>query len=99
MAKSLIVGAGLTGAVIANILANNNEQILVIDRKNHIAGNIYDYKDKETGITIHKYGPHIFHTNNKRVWDYLSKFTKWNFFFNKSTNNLYVFKMKGKTYA
>ena len=83
MIKNLIVGAGLSGAILANLLATiSNEKVLVIDRKNHIAGNIYDYKDINTNITVHKYGPHIFHTNNKKVWDYLSKFTKWhNFFF------------------
>ena len=84
MAKNLVVGAGLSGAVLANLLATvSNEKILVIDRKNHIAGNIYDYKDEITNITVHKYGPHIFHTNNKKVWDYLSKYTKWHYFFLK----------------
>jgi UDP-galactopyranose mutase len=79
--KILIVGAGLSGAILANIFAKEqNAKVLVIDRRNHIAGNIYDYKDEETNITIHKYGPHIFHTNNKEVWDYLSKFTKWNYY-------------------
>ena len=81
MRKNLIVGAGLSGAVIANKIATElNEKVLVIDRRPHLAGNIYDYKDTETGITVQKYGPHIFHTNNKIVWDYLSKFTKWNYF-------------------
>ena len=84
MAKNLVVGAGFSGAVIANLLATIlNEKILVIDRKSHIAGNIYDYKDNNTNITVHKYGPHIFHTNNKKVWDYLSKYTKWHYFFLK----------------
>lgn len=82
--KNLVVGAGLSGAVIANLIANKlNEKVIVIDRRNVIAGNIYDYKDSETKITVHKYGPHIFHTNNKAVWDYLSQFTKWNLFFLK----------------
>ena len=79
---NLIVGAGLSGAVAANILAENGEKVLVIDRKDHIAGNVYDYKD-ENNIHIHKYGPHIFHTRIKEVWDYLSKFTQWNYFFLK----------------
>lgn len=84
MVKNLVVGAGLSGAVIANLLAEKlNEEVLVIDRRNHIAGNIYDYKDSKTGITVHNYGPHIFHTNNKAVWDYLSKFTGWHVFFLK----------------
>ena len=76
----LIVGAGLSGAVIAQKLASEqNIKVLVIDRRNHIAGNLYDYVDKN-GILIHKYGPHIFHTNNKNIWDYLSQFTKWHFY-------------------
>ena len=84
MDKNLVVGCGITGAVIANKIADElNEKVLVIDRRNVVAGNSYDYKDKETGITIHKYGPHIFHTNNKEVWDFLSRFTKWHYFFLK----------------
>lgn len=79
MFENLVVGSGITGAVMANLLADKlNEKVLIIDRRNHLAGNIYDYK--EEGITIHKYGPHIFHTNNKEVWDYLSKFTDWHYF-------------------
>lgn len=84
MARNLIVGAGLSGAILANLLANKlNEKVTVIDRRKEIAGNIFDYKDKATNITIHKYGPHIFHTNNKKVWDFLSQYTKWNFYFFK----------------
>src|SRR5574344_1250611 len=82
--KNLIVGAGLSGSVLANLIAENlNEKVLVIDRRSNIAGNIYDYNDSKTNITIHKYGPHIFHTNNKEVLDYLSRFTKWHNFFLK----------------
>ena len=72
---NLVAGAGLSGAIIANRIANElNEKVTVIDKRNTIAGNIFDYKDKETGILVHKYGPHIFHTNNKEIWDYLSKY-------------------------
>ena len=75
--KNLIVGCGLSGVVLAErIAAELKEEVLIIDRRDHIGGNIYDYKDAKTGITIHKYGPHAFHTNNKRVWDYINKFTK-----------------------
>ena len=82
--KNLVVGAGFTGAVIARKIAEEfNEDVLVIDRRNVAAGNSYDYRDKETGIMVHKYGPHIFHTNNKEVWDFLSRFTKWHYFFLK----------------
>lgn len=81
---NLITGAGISGSVIANLIASQlNEKVIVIDRKDHIAGNIYDYKDTETNIHVHKYGPHAFHTNNKKVWDYLSKFTQWHYFYLK----------------
>jgi len=76
--KNLVVGAGFSGAVIANLIAkNSNEEVVVIDKKNHIAGNSYDYRDKN-GIMIHKYGSHIFHTNNEKVWKFLSQFGSFN---------------------
>lgn len=79
--KNLIVGCGLSGAVLAERIASQlHEKVLVIDRRPHIAGNIYDSKDEETGITVHRYGPHVFHTNEKEVWDYLSRFTEWHRF-------------------
>ena len=74
MKRNLIVGAGITGATVARILSQS-ESVLVIDRRNHIGGNVYDYKD--SGITVHKYGPHAFHTNNQEVWEFLSKYTDW----------------------
>lgn len=75
--KNLVVGGGLSGAVIANKLANElGETVLVIDRKKHIAGTCYDYKN-EYGITVHQYGPHIFHTNSKEIWEFLSQYTEW----------------------
>jgi UDP-galactopyranose mutase len=73
----LIVGAGFAGSVIAERLASQlNKKVLVIDKRNHIAGNAYDHYNEE-GILVHKYGPHIFHTNSKEVFEYLSKFTEW----------------------
>jgi len=76
--SNLVVGAGLSGSVLANLIATKlNEKVVIIDKRSEIAGNIYDYINKETGIIVHKYGPHIFHTNNKKVWDYLSEYTKW----------------------
>lgn len=81
--KYLVVGAGLSGAVIARELAEHTSaNISVIDIRNHIAGNAYDYKN-EHGIIIHKYGPHIFHTSNLRVVNYLSRFTKWTAYHHK----------------
>jgi len=72
----LIVGAGFAGSILARQLADNGKRILILDKRSHIAGNAYDYYDKN-GILIHKYGPHIFHTNSKEVFDYLSRFTEW----------------------
>lgn len=75
--KNLVVGCGLSGATIANKIATElDEEVLIIDTKHHIAGNCYDYID-ENQIYIHKYGAHIFHTDNKKIWDYLSQFTEW----------------------
>lgn len=79
----IVVGAGFTGAVVAERIASIlDERVLVVDRRDHIAGNAYDYRD-EDGLLVHKYGPHIFHTNSKRVWDYLSQFTEWRPYFHK----------------
>lgn len=73
----LIVGAGFAGSVLAERLANVSEKkVLIVDQRDHIGGNAYDYFNKD-GILIHKYGPHIFHTNSRKVFDYLSKFTPW----------------------
>lgn len=67
--KNLIVGCGLSGIVIAERIASQfSEEVLIIDRRHHIGGNVFDYKDPETGITIQQYGPHVFHTNDKNVW-------------------------------
>lgn len=73
----LIVGAGFAGSVIAERLANGSgKKVLICDRRPHIAGNAYDHFNDD-GILVHKYGPHIFHTNAKDVFDYLSRFTEW----------------------
>ena len=75
---NLVIGAGISGAIIARKIADTlNERVLVTDRKEHIAGNCYDYKDKN-GITVHKYGSHIFHTNDENVWNLLNKFCNFN---------------------
>ncbi len=73
----LVVGAGLAGGVLAERLAHGmGKRVLIIDKRDHIAGNTFDYHN-EAGILIHKYGPHIFHTNSAEVMQYLSKFTQW----------------------
>ena len=73
---ALVVGAGFAGSVFAERLAANGHRVLVIDRRDHIAGNAYDHLD-DAGILIHRYGPHIFHTNAQPIVDYLSRFTAW----------------------
>jgi UDP-galactopyranose mutase len=73
----LIVGAGFAGSVLAERLATrSNKKVLIVDKRSHIAGNAYDHYNEE-GILVHKYGPHIFHTNSKDVFEYLSNFTEW----------------------
>lgn len=80
----LVVGAGFSGAVVANQLANNtNKKIVVVDSRNHIGGNCHTYQDFKTKITIHKYGPHIFHTNDVSIWKYIQKFGEFNVFTNR----------------
>ena len=77
MYDSIIVGCGFAGAVVARELAERGGQnVCIIEKRNHIGGNCYDLND-EHGILIHQYGPHIFHTSKKHVYDYLSRFTKW----------------------
>ena len=81
--KYVVVGAGLAGLTMAERIANVlDEKVLVIEKRNHIGGNVYDSYNEE-GILIHNYGPHIFHTNDKEVYEYLSKFTKWNDFWHR----------------
>ena len=77
----LIVGAGLFGATVANRLKKEGKNVLVIDKRNHIAGNVYT--ENEYGINVHKYGAHIFHTDYKDVWDYVNSFVE----FNRYTNS------------
>jgi len=72
----LVVGAGLSGAVIARHYADCGEKVVVVEKRNHIAGNCYDFRN-EAGILVSQYGPHIFHTKSDRVWDYVNRFCKW----------------------
>jgi len=90
----LIVGAGLFGATFAEQARKNKQSCIVIDRRNHIGGNCYTEKT-EYNIDIHKYGPHIFHTNNEKIWDYVNQFAKFNNFVNRPKvsfkNEIYSF--------
>jgi len=73
----LIVGAGFAGSVLAERLAADaGKRVLVVEKRNHIGGNAYDHYD-DAGVLVHRYGPHIFHTNSKKVFDYLGRFTEW----------------------
>lgn len=81
----LIVGAGLFGAVFAREAANKGKNVLVIDKRPYIGGNVYT--EKVEGINVHKYGAHIFHTNNKKVWNYITQFAEFNRFTNSPVAN------------
>ena len=70
----LVVGAGLYGAVFAHEAKAKGKSVLVIDKRDHIAGNVFT--EEIEGINVHKYSAHIFHTNNKKVWDYITKFAE-----------------------
>lgn len=84
----LIVGAGFSGSVCAEQLAAAGKKVLLIDKRTHIGGNAYDQLD-EHGVLIHPYGPHIFHTNSKKVFAYLSQFTDWKFYEHRVLANLH----------
>ena len=87
----LIVGAGLYGATFANIMKNNGKKVLVVEKRNHIAGNCYT--EVINDIHVHKYGAHIFHTSNKEVWDFINQFADFNNYINSP-----VATYKGKLY-
>src|ERR671932_146632 len=73
----LIVGAGFAGSVIAERLASvADKKVLIVDRRNHVGGNAFDHYNDD-GLLVHRYGPHIFHTNSREVFEYLSNFTRW----------------------
>lgn len=95
MKKYLIIGSGFSGAVLAEQLSKNiNNYILVLDERNHIGGNCYTERDVETGIMVHKYGPHIFNTDNEGVWNYIQQFCEMVPFINRVKTTF-----KGKVYS
>lgn len=77
MSSVLIVGAGLSGATLAERFAQAGAKVLVIDKRDHLAGNCFDQLDQPTGIRVSRYGAHLFHTNSQQVWDYLQQFASW----------------------
>ncbi|MBP3232434.1 MAG: NAD(P)-binding protein, partial [Anaerovibrio sp.] len=88
----LIVGSGLFGAVFAQQAREKGKRVLVIERRNHIGGNVYT--EKVEGINVHKYGAHIFHTNDDTVWKYVNRFAEFNRFTNSPVANY-----KGEIYS
>lgn len=95
MKKILIVGAGFSGAVVANTLAKTGKyQIEVVDERNHIGGNCFTERDSVTNVMVHKYGPHIFHTSNEKVWNYVNSFGSFSPFVNR-VKSIY----KGEVYS
>lgn len=85
---TLIIGCGFAGTTVARVLAERGEKVKIIEKRNHIGGNCYDEYD-EYGVLVHKYGPHIFHTSNKEVYDFLSRFTKWYDYSHEVVGNVY----------
>ena len=81
----LVVGSGLFGAVFAPEANRAGNSVLVVDKRPHIAGNVYT--EKIEGINVHKYGAHIFHTNNRQVWEYITQFAEFNRFTNSPVAN------------
>ena len=75
----MIVGSGLYGLTVANLIVSKYKKpVLIIERRNHIGGNVWSEIDDQTGIEVHQYGSHIFHTSNEKVWSYINRFTKFN---------------------
>ena len=74
----LVVGAGLAGCTCARLLAEQNNTIIILDKQDHIGGICYDYLSEDKSCYIHSFGPHIFHTNNKEVWNFVNKFSDFN---------------------
>lgn len=81
----LIVGAGLFGATVAHEITKRGKKCLILDRRKHIGGNIFC--ENINGINVHKYGPHIFHTNNEFIWKYINQFSSFNNFINSPLAN------------
>jgi len=93
--KIAMAGAGLSCAVIARELAEKGHEVTVFEQRDHLAGNCYSKRDEETGVMVHDYGPHIFHTDNKEIWEYVNRFTTFEPYVNrvKSTSEGQVFSL------
>ena len=84
----IIVGCGLSGSVIAERYAELNKKVVIIDKRDHIGGNCYDFIDNSTNILCSKYGPHFFHTNDEEVWEYIHRFAEWERYEHKCVGNI-----------
>ncbi|NNC23951.1 UDP-galactopyranose mutase [Salinisphaera sp. USBA-960] len=95
MAEVIVVGAGFSGAVIGRELANDGHKVDIVDHRGHIAGNCYTARDAVTGVMVHVYGPHIFHTDDEEVWEYVNHFSNFKPYVNrvKSTVNGAVYSL------
>ena len=97
----LVVGAGLFGAAFAQTVTEQGKTCLVIDKRSHVAGNVYT--ENVHGIAVHRYGAHIFHTNDKAVWDYVNRFSEFNNFINSPIaryyNELYNLPLNMNTFS
>ena len=93
MANYGVVGAGFSGAILAEFLSKKGFNVDVYESRSHIAGNCFTERDENTNILVHKYGPHIFHTDNKQAWDYVNRYVKFKPYTNRvkaiSKNNIY----------
>ena len=92
--RVLVVGAGFTGAVIARLLSDRGHTCVVIDERSHLAGNCHTERDEESGVMVHVYGPHIFHTDNEDVWNFMNRFGEMMPFVNRVKANV-----SGKIYS
>ena len=96
----IIIGAGLFGAITARELSNNGKKVLVLEKRNHIGGNCYT--QRYGNINIHQYGPHIFHTNNKHIFNYINQFAEFNHYKHhikvNHENNIYSFPINMLTF-
>ena len=85
--KFSVVGSGFSGCILAYYLSEFGHDVDVYESRNHIGGNCYTYRDKETNILVHKYGPHIFHTDKEHVWDFINLFTEFTPYVNRVKAN------------
>ena len=88
MYDSIVIGSGAAGSTVARRLAETGKKVLVLEKRSHVGGNCYDRED-EHGILIHQYGPHIFHTNDEEVYQFLSEFTEWFLFDHEVAANVH----------